>query len=150
MPGTINDKEVIEKVISGKPRVAVIGASSKPDRASNVVAGFLASRGFEIVPVNPKESQILGRTCYPSLEDVPGLVDVADVFRKPEDIGPIVDAAIRKQVSVLWLQLGVINEAEARRAADAGLDVVMDHCIKREMEKIETGASVQENEHPKP
>ena len=137
MAGSINDQDVIRRVLTDKPRVAVVGLSSKPERASNEVAAYLDERGFEIVPVNPMETEILGKTSYPDLASIPGEVEVVDVFRKAAEVGPIVDAAIAKGAKVLWLQLGVINEEAAQRAAEAGLDVVMDHCMKKELRALE-------------
>ena len=138
-PTPINDEELIRRVLSGKPTVAMVGLSANPERASNLVARTLIENGFEVVPVNPKEESILGRTSYPSLEQVPGAVDVVDVFRRSEEVAPIVDAAIEKGAKVLWMQLGVINEEAAKRALEAGLEVVMDRCMKRELEHLTFG-----------
>lgn len=137
MPGTLDDPKVIRDVLTRKPRVAMIGASSKPEKASHEVLAYLVDHGFEVVPVNPKEEEILGLRCYPSLEEVPGEVEVVDVFRKPEALGPIAEAAIRKGARVLWMQLGIVNEEAAQRAREAGLDVVMDHCMKQEHARLE-------------
>lgn len=139
MEKSVNDPDVIERTLSRRPRVAVVGLSSKPERASNLVARYLSSHGFEVVPVNPKEEEILGHNSYPSVASVPGKVDVVDIFRKPEDVGPIVEEAIEKGVEVVWMQLGVVNDEAARRALEAGLDVVMDRCMKKELERLEEG-----------
>lgn len=130
MPGTINSPEVIERVLTQKPRIVVVGLSPKPQRPSNDVASFLLDRGFEVVPVNPRATKVLGRLCYSSLEEVPGEIEVVDVFRRGEELGPIVDAAIARGAKVVWLQLGVENEEATRRAVEAGIDVVENLCIK--------------------
>lgn len=133
MPGTINSPEVIERVVTQKPRIVVVGLSPKPQRPSNDVASFLLERGFEVVPVNPRATKVLGRECYPSLDDVPGEIEVVDVFRRGEELEPIVDAAISRGAKVVWLQLGVENEEATRRAVEAGIDVVKNLCIKMEI-----------------
>lgn len=113
-------------------RVAMIGLSANPFRPSQFVAIYLISKGFDVVPVNPREQMILGRKCYPSLKDVPAPVEIVDVFRDPGAVPGIVEEAIAVQAKVLWLQLGVIHEEAADRAREAGMTVVMDRCMKIE------------------
>ena len=118
---------------------AVVGCSPTPWRDSHRVAAFLQARGYRIVPVNPRvDGEILGEPCYPSLDAVPGdvEVDVVDVFRRSEHAGTHVDEAIRRGVRGVWLQLGVIDEAAAARARDAGLRVVMDRCPAIELPRL--------------
>lgn len=113
----------------------MVGLSSKPERDSYQVASYLIEQGYDVVPVNPTESEILGRTSYPDLLSVPGDIDVVDVFRKPEAVGPVVEEAVRAGAAMMWLQLGVVNEDAARQAREAGLSVVMDLCMKQEHQR---------------
>ena len=114
-------------------RVAVVGLSSSPWRPSNSVARYLQSRGYEITPVNPNETEVLGRRAYPSLLDLPEPPEVVDVFRRPEFVPGVVDDAIAVGAKAIWLQLGVIDYQAARRAREAGLVVVMDRCMAVEL-----------------
>ena len=123
--------------------IAVVGMSPQPDRPSFDVARAMQARGYRIVPVNPNASEILGETCYPSLTAAAAAlaargerIDMVDCFRKSEDIPPIADEAIAIGARCLWLQLGVVNEAAADRARAAGLDVVMDRCLKIEHARL--------------
>ncbi|MGE3767257.1 MAG: CoA-binding protein [Kofleriaceae bacterium] len=109
--------------------IAMVGASSNAERASHGIMEQLLAAGYHVIPVNPKETEILGQKAYPSLADIPEKVDVVDVFRKSEDTPAIADEAIAIGAKVLWLQLGVTNEDAAARAKAAGLQVVMDACI---------------------
>jgi predicted CoA-binding protein len=114
--------------------VAVVGLSSNPYRPSHFAAIYLIAEGFNVIPVNPREQQILGRTCYPSVTEAAKhhRIEVVDVFRAPKDVPPIADEAIAIGAHVLWLQLTVINDEAARKAVAAGLDVVQDRCMKIE------------------
>jgi predicted CoA-binding protein len=138
MGGTLNDPEVIRRVVSERGRIAMVGLSSDSQRESNRVARYLMQNGYEVVPINPKESEVLGQRAWPSLKEVPGpRIEVIDVFRRSDALGPVVDDAIAYGARVLWLQLGVVNEEQAERARAAGLDVVMDHCLKQETMRAE-------------
>jgi len=114
--------------------IAIVGVSEKPDRDSNKVASYLKSQGFTVIPVNPSLDQVLGLTCYPSLLAIPPEVriDVATIFRRPDQTEPIVMEAIQREVKTVWMQLGVINYEAAAKAEAAGLNVIMDKCIKIE------------------
>lgn len=125
---TLNDPAVIERLIRTPATWAVVGLSNNPDRAAYRVAPYLQSIGHTIVPVHPKAEAVHGTTGYAALADVPGPVDVVDVFVNASLAGAVVDEAIARGASAVWLQLGVIDEAAAQRALDAGLDVVMDRC----------------------
>jgi uncharacterized protein len=121
---------------------AVIGCSPDPARDSHRIAAMLQHRGFTIVPINPRETEILGEPCYPSLADVPAdiTIDVVDVFRRSDQAGAHVDEAIaRGGVTGVWLQLGVIDEDAAHRARRAGLLVAMDRCPAIELPRLATG-----------
>ncbi len=123
----------IEKVLTQYRTVAIVGASPKPERPSHIVAEFLKNEGYRVIPVTPKGGQIVGETAYPDLTSIPEPVEVVDVFRRPEDVLPIAEEAIAIGAKALWLQEGIINEEAAARARKAGLTVVMDHCMKKEL-----------------
>jgi len=121
-------KEILERYRI----IAVVGLSSQTWRPSYSVSQYMQSAGYRIIPVNPNESVVLGEKAYPSLDDVPEPIEIVDIFRRPEYVPDIVEAAIRRNARVIWMQLGVANQAAAARARDAGLEVVMDQCILQE------------------
>ena len=125
-----------EKLIRESRVIAVVGLSAKPDRPSFRVASYLKEKGYTIVPVNPAFPEILGETCYPSLSAAPVPVDMVDIFRASEYVGPIVEEAIRKRARAVWMQMGVVNEPAAARARAAGLPVVMDKCLMQEHRRL--------------
>lgn len=118
----------IPDIIKNHKRIAVIGLSPNSMRPSNGVARMMIREGYEVIPVNPGHDEILGQKSYPSLSDIPGDVDLVDVFRQPQYVAGIVDEAIQKGVKAIWLQLGVIDEVAAQKALEHGIDVVMDRC----------------------
>jgi predicted CoA-binding protein len=101
-------------------------------RPSHFAAKYMLSAGYDIIPVNPSETKILGRECYPDLRSIPGGAEIVDIFRAPSAVPPIVEEAISIRANVVWMQFGVIHEQAARRALEAGLEVVMDRCVKVE------------------
>ena len=121
--------------------IAVVGASSNPSRASNFVMTYLASSGcdFDLYPVNPREEQINGFTCYPSIDALPVVPDLVDVFRKPDDCPQIAAEAVAAGAKTLWLQLGIVSDEAADIALEAGLEVVMDRCTKIEHARFAGG-----------
>lgn len=121
--------------------VAIVGLSANPFRPSHFVAIYLLAEGYNVIPVNPREREILGRRSYASLREIPEPVDVVDIFRDPQAVPPIVEDAIAIGAKVVWMQLGVINEAAAQRAREAGLKVVMDACMKIEHARFFGGLS---------
>jgi len=123
--------DVVSKIFTTARTIAVVGLSPDPHRPSHGVARYLQRVGYRIIPVNPRVSEVLGESAFPSLRDVTEPVDVVDVFRRSEFVGPIVDDAIAIKAAAIWLQDGVIDEAAAERARAAGLDVVMDDCMMR-------------------
>lgn len=125
------DPEVIRRTLQLK-RIAIVGLSSNELRASNFVGRYLLRNGYDIVPVNPMEKSILGQTSYASLQEIPEPVDVVDVFRKPEAVPDIARDAVAIGAKCLWLQYNVISVEGARIAAEGGLDVIMDRCMKVE------------------
>ena len=126
----------IPELLAHARTIAVVGLSGKRYRASHGVAEYLQRAGFRIIPVNPRESEVLGEKAYPDLDAVPEPVDIVDIFRRPEFVPEIVEAAIRKGAKAVWMQEGVIHEDAARRAREAGLDVVMDRCILKEHRRL--------------
>ncbi|HEY6677312.1 MAG TPA: CoA-binding protein [Actinomycetota bacterium] len=119
--------------------IAVVGLSSKPHRDSYGVARYLQHRGYEVVPVNPNETEVLGETAYPSLLDVPTdvAIDIVDVFRKGEETPPVAEQAVSIGARVLWLQEGIVNDEARRIAEEGGLTVVMDLCIRTTRARLE-------------
>jgi predicted CoA-binding protein len=122
-------------------RIAMVGLSANPTRPSYFAATYLKDYGYEIFPVNPSYAgqKILGRECYPDLASVPSPLEVVDIFRNPEDVPPIVDEAIRLGAKVIWMQLGVINLQAAEKVKAAGLELVMDRCMKIEHARFHGG-----------
>lgn len=133
--GNYQNIEIVKKILRDYITVAVVGLSDKPERPSYAVASYLQAQGYRIVPVNPRISRVLGEDAYPDLVSVPFEIEIVDIFRRSEEIPPVVDVAIRKGVRAIWMQEGVINEAAAEKAKAAGLDVVMDLCMLKEHEK---------------
>ena len=130
------DDEAIRRVLEKARRIAVVGLSPKPHRDSHRVARYLLESGYEIVPVYPREEQILGQKVHRRVQDVAGAVDLVDVFRRRGDLPEVIDDAITARAGALWLQLGCIDEDGARRARDAGLTVVMDRCLMVEHARL--------------
>jgi predicted CoA-binding protein len=120
--------------------VAIVGASSNPERASYGVAQYLMEHGYRVTFVNPRVQEIMGYPSYPSLTAVPERVEIVDIFRPSSEVMPVVLEAIAIGARVVWMQLGVINEAAAKKAREAGLDVVMDKCMRMEHEKLAGGS----------
>jgi predicted CoA-binding protein len=121
-------KEILEKYRT----IAVVGLSSNPMRASHGVSKYMQRNGYRIIPVNPNETRVLGETAYASLDDVPEPFEIVDIFRRPEYVPEVVEAAIRCNAKVIWMQSGIVHEAAAEQARKAGMDVVMDVCILQE------------------
>jgi hypothetical protein len=116
--------------------IAVVGLSSKRFRPSHGVSEYMQQAGYRIIPVNPHEREVLGEKCYATLEEIPENVDIVDIFRRAEFVPEIVEAAIRKGAHAIWMQEGVVHEAAAARAREAGLEVVMDRCILKEHRRL--------------
>lgn len=130
-----NDR-AIRQILETAKTIAVVGLSDKPERDSYRVAEYLQRHGYRIIPVNPTVSEVLGEKSYASVTDIPEQVDIVDVFRKPEAVGPVVQEAIDAGAATVWLQLGVVNQEAAEVAEAAGLQVVMDKCIKIEHARL--------------
>ena len=136
MPFENPPDEIIRDLLSRPMRIAVVGCSPDPRRASHRVAQLLIEKGHDVVPVNPDVGEVLGRPSYPSLRAVPGKVDMVDVFRRSEHVAAIVDEAIEVGAKVVWTQLGVGDEDAAAKAREAGLTVVMDRCPAIEYRRL--------------
>jgi hypothetical protein len=126
----------IEEILNSSKTIAIVGLSAKAEQDSYMVACYLSDHGFEVIPINPSASEILGRKSYASLRDLPAPPDVVDIFRRAEFAPEIVEDAIAIGAKAVWMQLGIEHPDAAKRAQEAGLKVVMNHCIKREHERI--------------
>jgi len=137
----INDMPAVAGALESARTIAVVGCSPHSYRPSNSIARYLISAGYEVIPVNPGHRELLGRTCYRSLEEIPpGAIDIVDVFRRSEHVAGIADQVLRRGgVGMVWMQDGVVDTAAARRLADAGIVVAMDRCIYRDRESLRRG-----------
>jgi uncharacterized protein len=136
LPSPADDESAIAELLASSKTIAVVGLSSKAFRPSFGVSQYLQSAGYRIIPVNPNESSILGEKCYARLEDIPEKIDIVDIFRRSELVPEVVDAAIQIGARAVWMQEGVVNEPSAAAARRAGLFVVMDICIAKELHKL--------------
>jgi predicted CoA-binding protein len=132
----ITDDARIRRLLSGSKTVAVLGLSPKPGRDSYRVAEYLKSKGFRIIPVRPAQTEILGEKVFASLDEVVGPVDIVDVFRSPDQILPHAREAIRLKPKAFWMQEGIANREAAELLTAAGIDVIMDRCIKKDHERL--------------
>jgi len=123
------DDDVIRRLLERVRRIAVVGLSPKPHRDSNRVARYLIDRGYTVIPVYPREERILGQPVYRKVQEIPGGVDLVDVFRRREELPGVFDDALRAKAPAIWLQLDCVDEDGARRAREAGATVVMDRCL---------------------
>ncbi len=126
----------IEKIIRESKNIAVVGISNKLGRPSLTVASYLKGQGYRIIPVNPTIQDVNGEKCYPDLSSIPEMVDVVDIFRKPADVLPVVEEAVRIGAKAIWMQEGILNEEAAKKAREAGLQVVMDKCMLKEHSRL--------------
>jgi len=126
----------IEKIIRESRSIAVVGISNKLGRPSLTVASYLKGQGYRIIPVNPTIQDVNGEKCYPDLTSIPEKVDIVDIFRKPADVLPVVEEAIRIGAKAVWMQEGIVNEEAAGKAREAGLQVVMDKCMLKEHSRL--------------
>ncbi len=131
----MNDRE-IRQLLETSKTIAVVGLSDKPDRDSYRVAEYLQRQGYRIIPVNPTVDAVLGEKSYASVSDIPASVDIVDIFRRSDAVEPVVEDAIAAGARAVWMQLGIENEEAAQAAEAAGLQVVMDRCIKIEHARL--------------
>lgn len=132
----IEDEKEIEAILREAKTIAVVGASPKPWRDSGSIGQYLIHKGYNVVPVNPNYQEVLGKKCYPDLSSVPVTIDIVDIFRNPDEVDEIIDDAIAAKARTVWMQLGVVNKTAASKAEQAGLQVVMDHCIAVEHARL--------------
>lgn len=128
--------DTLRRILTNYKRVAIVGLTTDPSRASNRVARYLLDKGFEVIPVNPKYDEILGRRCYPDLDTIPTPVDIVNLFQRSERVPPFIDDAIDIGARVVWMQLDIAHDEAAEKARAAGLEVVMDRCIKIEYARL--------------
>jgi predicted CoA-binding protein len=121
---------VLKEILLSAKTIASVGLSSNPNKESYRIASYLKDQGYRVIPVNPTASEIMGDTSYPDLQSVPEKIDIVQVFRKPEDVPPVVDDAIKAGAKVIWMQEGIVHEEAAEKARQAGLQVVMDTCMR--------------------
>lgn len=133
-----NDQEMRDILLSAKT-VASVGLSSSDEKESYWIVAFLMDQGYTFYPVNPKADEILGLKVYRSLSDIPDKIDIVQVFRRPEDVPPVVEEAIKIGAKVVWMQEGIVNETAAKMARDAGLKVVMDACMRATHKRLAIG-----------
>lgn len=133
-----NDKEMQEILLSAKT-VASVGLSSNQEKESYWIVAYLKEQGYRVIPVNPTATEILGEKSYPDLSSIPDKVDVVQVFRKPEDVPPVVDEAIKIGAKVVWMQEGISHEESAQKARAAGLQVIMDACMRATHRRLMIG-----------
>lgn len=120
------------KILKSFRNVAMVGVSANPEKPSNIVFKYLTAHDYNVIPVNPTIDEVDGKKCYASLSVIPGKVEVVDIFRRAEDVPPIVDEAIKIGAKAVWMQEGIINDTAAETARSAGLLVVMDKCMRKE------------------
>lgn len=132
----VDDIAGIRRILAQTRTLAVVGLSAQWYRPSYFAAKYMQDHGYRVIPVNPNYREVLGEKCYPELRAIPEAVDLVDCFRRAEDIPPIADDAITIGAKVLWMQLGIVNEEAAKRASAAGLDVVMNRCVKIEHARL--------------
>ncbi|NJE29672.1 CoA-binding protein [Thermococcus sp. 18S1] len=131
----LNDEEITE-ILTKYKKIALVGASPKPERDSNDVMRYLLEHGYEVYPVNPRYSEVLGRKCYPSVLDIPDEVEIVDLFVRPEFTMDYVEQAIKKGAKVVWFQFNTYNRDAFKRAKEAGLTAVAHRCIKQEHARL--------------
>lgn len=137
----VDDIAGLRRLLATSRTIAVVGLSANWYRPSYFAAKYMLDHGYRVIPVNPTYQEILGQRCYPNVASIPGAVDVVDCFRKPEEMVALAREAVAKEAKVLWMQLGIRNDEAARIASDAGLDVVVDRCVKIEHARILGGLS---------
>lgn len=131
--------DIIAELLKEAKTIAVVGISANPGRPSYRIAHYMQQCGYKIIPVNPTITSVLGEQAYAKLQDVPGNVDIVNIFRRAEDVPPIADEAIAINAGTLWMQEGIVNREAAEKAEKAGLKVVMDRCIMVEHMRCSEG-----------
>ncbi len=126
----LDNLQTIKNILQDSKSIAIVGLSPKHERPSNMVGRYLIEAGYTIIPVNPGQNEILGVDCYPDLFEIENNIDIVDIFRKSEDVFPIVEQAIDIGAKTIWMQQGIVNQEAADLAEKSGLKVIMDRCIK--------------------
>ena len=126
----MNNDQMMKEILLSAKTVASVGLSSNQEKESYWIVSYLKEQGYHIIPVNPTATEILGEKVYPNLSAIPEKVDVVQIFRKPEDVPPVVEEAIKIGAKVVWMQEGIVNEEAAQKARAAGLQVVMNACMR--------------------
>lgn len=126
----MNNDQAMKAILQSTRTIASVGLSSNPGKESHGIADYLMQQGYRVIPVNPTASEILGEKSYPDLVSIPEKIDVVQIFRRPEDVPPIAEEAIQVGAKVVWMQEGIVNEEAAQKARQAGLQVVMDACMR--------------------
>ena len=132
----VDDIAGLRRILTRYRSIAVVGISANWYRPSYFAAKYMQDHGYRIFPVNPNYTEVLGRKCYPTIAAIPEAIDIVDCFRKPDEMVPLAREAVAKRAKVLWMQLGIRNEEAAEIASEAGLEVVMNHCVKIEHARI--------------
>lgn len=133
---TITDDVTIRRLLCPAGVIALVGASQKPWRDSNAIMAYLLNAGYTVLPVNPAYGSVLGQKCYPGLRELPGPVDIVNIFRNPEKLLPIITDTVALMPKAVWMQSGVVNHEAARQASEARISVVMDRCIAVEHRRL--------------
>jgi predicted CoA-binding protein len=136
---TMNSDKMMKEILLSANTIASVGLSSNQEKESYWIVSYLKDQGYKIIPVNPTVDEILGEKAYPDLSSIPEKVDVVQVFRKPQDVPPVVDEAIKIGAKVVWMQEGIVNEEAAQKAREAGLQVVMDACMRATHRRLMIG-----------
>lgn len=139
----MNDDSNLKEILRSAKTIATVGLSTNPEKDSYRIASYLKGQGYRVIPVNPTASEILGEKAYPDVQSIPEKVDVVQVFRKPEDVPPVVEDAIRAGAKVIWMQEGIVHEQAAQQARQAGLQVVMDACMRSSHRRLIGAQPVQ-------
>lgn len=134
-----SEDEVIREVLNTYKTVAVVGCSRDPRKDAHTVPAFAQARGFRVIPVNPFVDEILGERAYDNVKDIPFSIDVVNIFRPSDQVGPVVDDALETDAQVIWMQLGIRNEEAAQKAREAGLVVIQDRCMRIELQRLGGG-----------
>ena len=132
----MNNDQTMKDILQSAKTIASVGLSSNQEKESFWIASYLKEQGYRLIPVNPTADEILGEKAYPDLESIPEKIDVVQVFRRSEDVPPVVDSAIKAGAKVVWMQAGIVNEEAAQKAREAGLEVVMDACMRMTHQRL--------------
>lgn len=138
---TVEDDAQLRNILKSVHTVACVGVSSNPQKPSYGIFQYLVEAGYHMIPVNPTVPDVMGLPSYPDLTSIPQKIDVVQVFRKPEDVPPVVEQAIQAGAKVVWMQEGIVNPRAARQAEEAGLQVVMDRCMMKTHQRLLGGLS---------